>query len=362
MNLIIVRVLAALLIAFPGAVILRAAPATQPAKDADQAWRELVELGQLPQPPESWKDREPSEQEVERFQAAEAQRLTKAAEAAKEFQARYPADPRAEQAQTREYQLLDVLLRLGNTNVLTRLETLDGIRLKNPKLPEDERVYIRAGAVHRKAMARLSEGRAVALGELEKGARTLLQEFPQRPEGFEMLQTVALGADPEKAQQLALELSRSAAPEPVKEAVKPLLLLGKPLSLKFTAVDGRVVDLEKLRGKVVLLDFWATWCEPCVREIPNVRAAYQKLQSKGFEIIGISFDENRQRLLGFVKEQNMPWPHYFDGKQWENELGKKFGIQSLPSMWLVDRKGNLRDLNAGEELANKVQKLLAESR
>src|SRR6266498_3501706 len=69
-------------------------------------------------------------------------------------------------------------------------------------------------------------------------------------------------------------------------------LVGKPLALKFTAVDGRPVDLETLRSKVVLIDFWATWCGPCVQEVPHVKAVYDKLHPKGFEIIGISFDQN----------------------------------------------------------------------
>jgi peroxiredoxin len=97
-----------------------------------------------------------------------------------------------------------------------------------------------------------------------------------------------------------------------------------------------------------------------VAEIPNVKAAYEKLHAKGFEIIGISFDENKDKLTKFTADQKMTWPQYFDGKGWENVFGRQFGISSIPAMWLIDKKGNVRDLNAREGLGDKVAKLLAE--
>ena len=136
--------------------------------------------------------------------------------------------------------------------------------------------------------------------------------------------------------------------------------VGKPLEIKFTSVDGRAVDLAELKGKVVLVDFWATWCGPCVGEIPHVKEAYEKLHPKGFEIVGISFDKDKAKLESFVKDKGMTWPQYFDGKMWDNDYGKKYGIQGIPAMWLVDKKGNLRDPNGRQDLAGKVEKLLAE--
>lgn len=130
---------------------------------------------------------------------------------------------------------------------------------------------------------------------------------------------------------------------------------------KFTALDGREVDLEKLRGKVVLLDFWATWCPPCIEEIPNVRAAYERYQKDGLEIVGISFDVDRQRLEEVVKREKLQWPQFFDGGGRDTAPGKTFGIQHWPSMWLLDRNGVIRYISAGAGLDRKIAALLKES-
>ena len=137
-------------------------------------------------------------------------------------------------------------------------------------------------------------------------------------------------------------------------------LKNKPLELKFTAVDGKAFDLDSLKGKVVLIDFWATWCEPCVAELPNVIKAYQELHPKGFEIVGISLDQDKEKLMAFVKEKGMEWPQYFDGKGWQNEISTKYGISSIPAMWLVNKKGMVVSTNARGGLEETVAKLLAE--
>lgn len=134
----------------------------------------------------------------------------------------------------------------------------------------------------------------------------------------------------------------------------------KPLEIKFTALDGKEFDLAALKGKVVLVDFWATWCGPCIAELPNVISTYKKLHDKGFEIVGISFDQDKAKLESMIKDKEMPWPQYFDGQGWKNKFGQQFGINSIPRMWLVDKKGMVVDTNGRENLAAKVEKLLAE--
>lgn len=142
-----------------------------------------------------------------------------------------------------------------------------------------------------------------------------------------------------------------------------LVFLSKhdPLELKFSAVDGREVDVAQLRGKVVLVDFWATWCGPCQAEVPNVVAVFKKYHEHGFEVVGISLDEDKDAMLKFTKEQGMTWPQYFDGQGWENAISSKHGIRSIPAMWLIDKKGKVRSTEArGEQLTSLIEKLLAE--
>jgi thiol-disulfide isomerase/thioredoxin len=108
----------------------------------------------------------------------------------------------------------------------------------------------------------------------------------------------------------------------------------------------------------VLIDFWATWCPPCVEEVPGVVEASEKFKDRGFEIVGISLDQDKAALEKFIAENKMTWPQFFDGKGWDNELAKRFNIQSVPTMWLLDREGKLADPNPRGRLEQAIQAAL----
>lgn len=125
-------------------------------------------------------------------------------------------------------------------------------------------------------------------------------------------------------------------------------------------VTGKPLSIAQYKGKVVLVDFWATWCGPCVMELPNVLKTYEKHHDKGFDIVGISLDRDEQKLTNFTKEKNMPWQQFFDGKMWSNKLAMKYGVQSIPMTYLLDKEGKIigKELR-GEALESAVTEALA---
>jgi peroxiredoxin len=125
---------------------------------------------------------------------------------------------------------------------------------------------------------------------------------------------------------------------------------------------GKELALTSYRGKVVLVDFWATWCGPCVAELPNVVAAYKKYHDAGFEVVGISLDRagDREKLVQFTKDHGMPWRQIFDGKYWESKLAVKYGIHSIPATYLLDAEGKIAAKNLrGPALEQALAKMLA---
>lgn len=121
------------------------------------------------------------------------------------------------------------------------------------------------------------------------------------------------------------------------------------LNLKFTALDGRKVDISSLKGKIVLIDCWATWYTPCLKEMAHIKEMYAKYHEKGFEVIGISMDgsSEKERLIQIVKQKNILWPQRFEGKGFQDDSFRVlYSIESLPTVYLLDKEGNILDMNA----------------
>jgi len=129
------------------------------------------------------------------------------------------------------------------------------------------------------------------------------------------------------------------------------------------AVDGKPIDLAQYKGNVTIINFWATWCDPCIQEFPNAKKLYTKFKDKGVQFIGVSLDDDIEDLRGFVKQFAVEWPQIFDGKRWLGAIPSLYHIQAIPSMVLLDRESKVRYVGSDTEAVTRiVTTLLSESK
>ncbi|RAJ87646.1 peroxiredoxin [Chitinophaga dinghuensis] len=183
---------------------------------------------------------------------------------------------------------------------------------------------------------------------------------------FVLNQVAGYDLDPKAIEPLYKKLDKDAKNSPSgKEFAKRLeaarkTAVGSP-AIEFAQADstGKNVALSSFRGKYVLVDFWASWCGPCRAENPNVVKAYEKFNPKGFEILGVSLDDKKEKWQAAISADKLTWTHVSDLKGWKNTVAEMYGVRAIPQNVLIDPKGKIIAKNLrGEDLEKKLAELL----
>ena len=226
---------------------------------------------------------------------------------------------------------------------------------KSPDIYGDQ-VYIAAASIY------------PLLGNYEPATnalKTYLEKFPPPTEEdikkfSEALKAMGQGT----LEEQGVDHPRITARRTAQRMLERFSLIGKLAPhFELKTLDGEKVSPRDFKGKVLLVDFWATWCPPCLEELPNVKETYEKYHAKGFEILGLSVDEDKGTLAAFVKEHKLPWKQVFlgVGSEKSEELGELYKVVGIPATFLIDRGGIVRALDLrGKALQLETSKLMEE--
>jgi thiol-disulfide isomerase/thioredoxin len=206
-------------------------------------------------------------------------------------------------------------------------------------------------------------------GQASPAIERFIAAHPKDPRGAELLFFIAerpgLPADPKLIDRIIKDYPDTDAARLAAGGKRQREGVGKPFELEFDDVTtGKHIAMKDLKGKVVVIDFWATWCGPCVASMPEMKRVYADYKDKGVEFIGVSLDQPEKdggltALKDFIKENQIPWPQYYQGDGWGAKFSSSWGIRMVPSLFVVDADGKLFTTNASGAVEPILKQLLA---
>lgn len=267
-------------------------------------------------------------------------------------------------SQARNHQHLGCLMALSKIYMHTKdyRNAVDTLRLAIALKPANEaELHNMLGiSLYQQSDKRLYEESAAAFQralELSGGKQTKIHyslgyaliRSGKEKEGVAALKKyLETNADAANAQEVRRVISN---PKMAQEQMAP--------NFKVKSVTGEEISLEKYRGKIVLIDFWATWCPPCRQEMPAMRELANKYTGEQFVVIGINLDTDKGQMKKYLEAEKITWPQYYDGNGWNNKISRMYNVSSIPYTVLVDHNGVVRaaDLRT-DQLPDKIEELL----
>ncbi len=329
------------------------APSLLLAGTADEAWEALVALDAGPQ------QRPSSPAEVRTFAL---EHFAKQEDAARAFLRAHPRDTRAVEAKLRLARALQLKADAQDSRIASpEIETLiaEAERAATPAQRADVR-FARISYT----MRRWRTPDAQQRHHLFDLAKSFHASFPEDRRLAALLTEVAtrFDRDPKRKRALLVDAHLIARDDELKARIaddlRRLDFLGEPVALRFTPDAGDAVDIAGHHGKVVVLIFFAAWSQPSIEAIETIQTALPKSQADDVQLFGVSLDSQPEPLEALAREHKITWPVICDRRGWESPIVRGFAINTLPTVWLIDREGRLRSLNALDGFAGQVRELV----
>lgn len=290
--------------------------------------------------------------------------LTKQEKALRSFLAAHPEDSHAFEAQLRLSRVLQIRADFEASEKL-RAESkriLDS--LQKTATPE-QRPEVEFAKIAR-MMRSLKSSVPAQREDLLKAARDFVAAYPtDRRNGFLLAEVASLYDSQPKTKETLLEDAQAMAKDPdlksrIDDDLKRLHLLGQSIPLKFTSVQGQEIDVASFVGRPVFIIFFAQNSVPSILALSKLQQEVAQLPQGSIRVLGVSLDRQRETTVATLAAHGLTWPTAWDGKGWEGDMVRGFGINTLPTVWLLDAKGKLRSLNALEGAASQARQLMRE--